>query len=402
VSTGPTTGLLTTDAGGQVVLRRVLVRVVSGKSRGSEALLEQGTLVLGSHPDADLRVDDGTVSRHHAELALLSDGVRVRDLGSTNGTFVGESRIESVVVHPGAELRVGRTRIELLAADLPAPEVPPERMRFGPLVGRSAAMRRVFGLLESAAASNAPVLLEGESGVGKSTAAQAIHEASPRRNGPFVVHDAAAPKLDVALYNARGGTLVLDRVDELPGTVAAALVAALDRRERGEIDVRPIATSRVDLRTRVEAGVLRRDLYFHLAAIRVVLPPLREHREDLPLLTSELITRLGQPDLALSSEDLAPLHAHPFDGNVRELARLVEQSLATAAPTPAGPTIPEVGEELAQLPFKEAKEQLVDAFERRYVAALLERHGGNVSRAASEAGLDRNYLARLARKHGLR
>ncbi len=118
------TGMLATDAGGRLVLRRVLVRVVSGSDRGAERTLEGGTLIVGSSPDAELVLHDPTVSRFHAELALVAEGVRVRDLGSTNGTFLGASRIEGAVVAAPAELRFGRTRVELLAADVPAPEVP--------------------------------------------------------------------------------------------------------------------------------------------------------------------------------------------------------------------------------------------------------------------------------------
>lgn len=391
------TGVLTTNAGGDIVLRRVLVRVVTGDSRGVETVLEEGTLVLGSSPDADIVITDTGVSRFHCELGLLSDGVRVRDLGSTNGTFVGESRVESVVVHPTVELRVGRTRVELVAADLPAPDAPPATDRFGGLVGESASMRKVFGLLERAAATDAPLLIEGEAGSGKSEAAQAVHAASPRSTRPFVVLDLAHPApLDHAIAHCGGGTLVLDRIEQLSASMAAELASLLDRRERGELDFRVIALSRVDLRQRVETGGLRRDLYFHLAAIRVVLPPLRERREDVPILVAELAERLGSPGLRLTTEELAPLGGLAFHGNVRELARLVEQLLVTTAPS----VRTEPG--AADLPFKQAKEQLVEAFERRYVAALLERHDGNLSRAAAEAGLDRNYLARLAKKHSLR
>ena len=395
------TGILTTNAGGDIVLRRVLVRVATGSARGSERVLEEGTLVIGSHPEADLVVTDTGISRYHAELGLLADGVRVRDLGSTNGTFVGESRVESVVVHPTTEIRIGRTRIELVAADLPAPEAPPDLTRFGPLVGESRVMRRVFGLLSGAASSDAPLLIEGATGTGKSDAAEAVHAASSRRQGPFVVLDLSDPApLDHAVAHAKGGTLVLDRMERLPGSLVSGVASMLDRRERGELDFRPVALSRVDLRSRVESGALRRDVYFHLAAIRVVFPPLREHREDVPLLVAELAARLGSPGMVLSPDELAPLSGHAFEGNVRELARLVEQLLARTGPRAAAPSSPD--DDIAGLPFKEAKEKLVDAFERRYVAALLERHGGNVSRAAAEAGLDRNYLARLAKKHGLR
>lgn len=398
------TGLLTTSAGGEIVLRRVMVRVVSGPSRGAHALLEEGTMVLGSHPDADLVIQDPTVSRFHAELGLLADGIRVRDLGSTNGSFVGESRIEVAVLPPASEVRVGKSRIELAPADVPVPEAPPEATRFGTLVGESVAMRRVFGVLDGAAGSSAPLLIEGEAGTGKSEAAASVHQASARAAGPFVVMDlSVSGQLEEHAARAAGGTLVLDRLERLSAPHAAALVALLDRRERGELDLRAIGASRVDLRQRVEEGALRRDLYFHLAAIRAVMPPLRDRREDVPALVSELASRLGHPELGLSAEELTPLATHAFEGNVRELARLVEQLLSqTTRGSVVPPPVPIEGEEMSGLPFKEAKEKLVDAFEARYVATLLARHEGNLSRAASEAGLDRNYLARLAKKHRLR
>lgn len=402
------TGVLGTDAGGHLVLRRVLVRVVSGPDRGSHLMLEGGTIVLGSHPDADLTLNDGAVSRYHVEVALLADGLRVRDLNSTNGTFVGSSRIESVVLVPATEIRVGRSRIEILPADLPAPEAPSESTRFGRLVGATPAMRRIFGVLERVAPTDAPILIEGEAGVGKTEAAWAVHSASFRREGPFVPIDLAAGSDDesvrAGMGAAVGGTLVLERVDEAPAALAAAAVSGLERIERGELDMRVLATSRMDMRSRVEAGAAPRDLYFHVAAVRVVLPPLRERLDDLPMLVRELISSLDYGDVPLTPAELAPLRGHDFPGNVRELARMIEQTLISSrrpsTPPPASGV--SVTDELARIPFKEAKERLVDVFEREYVARLLARHDGNFSRAAAEAGLDRNYLARLAKKHSLK
>ncbi|MCS6798428.1 MAG: sigma 54-interacting transcriptional regulator [Myxococcota bacterium] len=406
------TGVLATDGGGDLVVRRVRVRVVSGPDSGREALLEGGTLVVGSHPDVDLQVRDPTVSRYHAELGLVSTGVRVRDLQSTNGTFVGATRVESIVVPVGTEIRLGRARLQLVAADAPAPLAPSEATRFGRLVGTSPAMRRVFALLERVAPTDTPVLLEGEQGTGKSEAARAIHDASPRAGRPCWVLDVGAPLeprgVHAAFEAAQSGTLIVDRVDEASATTASTLLSLLDRRERGELDVRTIATSRSDLRQRVERGAMPRALYFHLAAVRIVLPPLRERREDLLPLVREVVAGLGYEGLPLGPEDLALLRVHDFPGNVRELVRLVERTLVASRPgatttTGSGgsPAFGGVTDELSALPFKDAKERLVDAFEADYVRRLLERHRGNFSRAAAEAGLDRNYLARLARKHGL-
>ena len=402
-------GVLGTDAGGALVVRRVVLRVVSGPNRGLETLLEGGTLIVGSHPDADLVLHDPTVSRYHAELVLLGEGVRVRDLGSTNGTFIGTSRVESAIVTPVAEVRFGKSRIEILPADVPAPDVPSERTRFGRLVGASPLMRRLFGVLERVAPTDVPVVLEGEPGVGKSEAARAVHDASPRASGPFTVVDlgGAVPPGAVthAFEASTGGTVVLDRVDETPSAVAAELVAALDRHERGELDVRPIATSRTDLRSRVEAGSLRRDLFFHLAAVRAIVPPLRERLEDLPRLVHDIAEGLGYRGMVLTAAEITPVVGQDFPGNVRELRRLIEQTLFIgrgSSPPGGEESFPGVDAALSTLPFKDAKERLVEAFERQYVAQLLARHSGNISRAATEAGIDRNHLARLAKKHGIR
>ena len=405
---GPGTGLIGTDAtGGATVTRPVIVRVTAGPDRGAHRRLDAGTLVVGSSPDADLPLTDGTVSRYHAELALLANGVRVKDLGSTNGTFVGDSRIESIVLQPGSELRVGRTRMELLLADAPLPEAPSELTRFGRLVGASAPMRRVFGQLERAAASNAPTWIFGELGSGKTEAARAIHEASARSAGPLVVLDldpsTSAAVLARAPESALGGTLVLERLDETTATLQDALLRMLDQRERQGLDIRMVGTSSRDPRMAVEAGHVRRELLFHLAATRIEMPPLRDRLEDLPRLVDAIVQDLGYPEVRLASADLSNLRAKQLPGNVRELRRVIEETLLRSArPRPSRPEVGVATEELSRLPFKEAKEKLLDAFERSYVEEILERAGGNVSRAADEADIDRNHLARLAKKHGLR
>ena len=410
---GPGTGILGTDAGPSEA-RPVLVRVTTGAERGLGKRFETGTLSIGSDAGADLVLTDTTVSRFHAELALLPQGVRVKDLGSTNGTFVGDSRIESAIVMPGAEIRVGRTRIELLSADMPTPELPSELTRFGGLVGASAAMRRVFGQLDRAASGNTPVWIHGETGTGKTEAARALHESSHRQAAPFVVVDldpASPPEaLLAALDAAQGGTLVLEGIDETTASVQDALLRLLDARERRGLDVRLIACSTREPRAAVEAGLVRRELVFHLGASRIELPALRERLEDLPRLVEAIVTELGYPEVRLSSAELGALRGQALPGNVRELRRTIEETLLRARPSRApGASIAAIETDapfeedgLTRLPFKEAKEKLLDAFEKRYVEELLERAGGNVSRAADEAGIDRNHLARLAKKHGLR
>jgi DNA-binding NtrC family response regulator len=406
----PETGVLSTGGGSRSAVSGVRLRVTAGPDRGLERLFEGGTLVVGSHPSSDIVLHDTTVSRSHAELALLSGGVRVKDLKSTNGTFVGDSRIESIVLPAGSEVRIGRTRIEILAAHAPVPEAPSEATRFGRMVGASAEMRRVFGQLERVVASAAPVWIYGEAGTGKTLAARALHDAVTRgerpRTGPIV--EVEIPRGDVISAHlveiARGGMVVLDRLDEASLSTQEAVGAAVGRAERERLDVRWVTTSRRDPRALVEEGLLRRDLFFHLAGVRIEMPALRERLEDLPRLVDAIVTELGYPEVRLSPADLGQLRAQPLEGNVRELRRLIEETLLRTVRRSSARHDEEqsVTEDMSRLPFKEAKERLLDAFEKSYVAQLLERAGGNVSRAADEAGIDRNHLSRLAKKHGVR
>ncbi len=404
---GPGTDAQVTDVG-LTRTHPVLVRVTSGPDRGREKRLEAGTLSIGSSPDADLVLTESTVSRHHAELALLPHGVRVKDLRSTNGTFVGESRIESAVVAVGSEIRIGRARIEIVTAGDAAPDMPSDLWRFGPLVGEGVLMRRLFGLLDRAASVTTPLWLFGESGTGKTAAARALHESSPRREMPFVVIDldptTLLEALTAAFARASHGTLVLERIDETTASFQHAILNALATRERDDVDVRLVTTSTRDPREAVESGMLRRDIFFHLGATRIELPPLRDRLEDLPRLVEALSEELGYPGVRLSTTDLAALRAQAMPGNVRELRRTLEQTLMHAyAPRVSDAIVPAVDDSaLGRMPFKDAKEKIVDAFERHYVEQLLDRADGNVSRAADMAGLDRSYLTRLAKKHGLR
>lgn len=400
MSQGPGLGV------GALGLRGIVLRVVSGPDRGVEHALERGTLVLGNQVEADLVLTDPTVSRQHVEIALLPSGVRVKDLGSKNGTFVGDTRVGTVIVPPGSEIRIGATRIELLSADAPVRELPSSATRFGRLVGTSALARRLFARLERLAEGDAPVVLHGAPGTGKSEAARALHQASSRARGPFIVLtlvDAGGDDVGAAFDAARGGTLVLDGLESASMDVQAAILAAIGDAN----DPRIVSTLRVDPRALVEAGRLRRDLWFRLGAEAVELAPLEEHTEDLPELVTALAAELGAPDLVVDALELAQLRAQRFDDNVRGLRRAIQEGLegthqVDGEATDPHVALPGLGDDLVRLPFKAAKENVLAVFERNYVAQLLEEAGGNVSRAAAQAGLDRNHVARLAKKHGLR
>jgi DNA-binding NtrC family response regulator len=314
-----------------------------------------------------------------------------------------------------------------------------DRAAFGQLIGASPAMRRVYTLLERSAPTTAPVLITGESGTGKELAARAIHDQSDRRGGPFEVvdcgglpptlieselfgHDKGAftnATLDRAgaFERADGGTIFLDELGELPLELQPKLLRALGERQIRRIggrqvrtvDVRVVAATNRDLRREVNAGTFRSDVFYRLAVIQVHLPPLRERIDDLPMLVHVLLQRICdersveahvEPDDGL----LATLARHHWPGNIRELRNYLEQLVILKVAPDLGQTEPSSDggfDDLQRLPLRSAKEQLVERFERRYLAALLAETCGNVAEAARRAGVDRGTLFRTMRRYGL-
>jgi DNA-binding NtrC family response regulator len=436
-----TAHLYTDAATGALHARRYRLTVAKGPDAGRHVVVDAGTLIVGTHADADLRLTDTTVSRYHLELQIRSDGIKVTDLESTNGTFHGGTRVGSVILTGAARLRLGKTtEVDVTPEDEAVAIAPYQGDRFGDVLGGSAPMRALFGLLARVSATDATVLLEGETGTGKEAIAEAIHRASPRASRPFVVVDCGAIPRDLIaselfghvrgaftgatqakeglVESADGGTLFLDEIGELAVDLQPQLLRVLEKRELrrvGEtravkVDIRVIAATHRNLRDLVKAGAFREDLFFRLAVVRAVVPPLRDRREDIPLLAHNFAGQLGRGGFALPETLLDQLRRHDWPGNVRELRNVVEQALSLgddrlpflvpAAGAPPAPSAPPPAAVL-DLPFKEAKGKLVESFEREYLTHLLAKHRGNISRAATEAGIDRNYVHRLVKKYSI-
>jgi transcriptional regulator with GAF, ATPase, and Fis domain len=222
-----------------------------------------------------------------------------------------------------------------------------------------------------------------------------------------------------AFEAADGGTVFLDEIGELPlelqpkllRTIEAKAIRRVGETRARKVDVRIIAATNRDLHREVNRGRFREDLYFRLAVMTVHVPPLRERIEDLPALVRSFLAALGvsaQDQRELFSPGvLAELAGHDWPGNVRELRNYVERSvvlqeaLPASRPLPIGP-LASGSEGEAPVPFKLAKDQVVDTFERSYLSALLDSTAGNISKAARKGGMDRMYLHRLIQKHGLR
>ena len=444
MSESPTqhTAQLYTDAAtGQLRERHFRVAVVRGPDQGQERTLDTGTTLVGTHPNNDLVLTDKTVSRYHLELQVKSDGIKVTDLDTTNGTKLGGTRIGSITVTGASKLRLGKTTEIQLIPDDENVDVPAFLSdRFGSVLGTSNCMRDMFALLQRVATTDATLLMEGETGTGKEAIAESVHRASHRANAPFVVVDCGAIPKDLIqselfghirgaftgahsdktglIEAANGGTLFLDEIGELDIELQPQLLRVLEKREvrkvgdttARSVDIRVLAATNRDLRQMVREGTFREDLYFRLAVVRAAVPPLRDRRDDIPALVSHFASRAGGEGFAVPPTMMDELCNYDWPGNVRELRNVVERALSlgtTGLPahraTTAGgsPIAPAPTDDMLDLPFKEAKGQLIEGFERAYLTHLLGKHRGNISRAAADAGIDRNYIHRLVKKYGI-
>jgi two-component system response regulator AtoC len=324
---------------------------------------------------------------------------------------------------------------------------PGEEASFHALVGGSPRMREVYRLLEKAAAVEATVLLTGETGTGKELAARAIHAQSARGAGRFVpVNCGALPGelVESELFGhargaftgaaaakpglfeeARSGTIFLDEVAELPLPAQVKLNRAIQEKEirrvgdtqATAVDVRVVAATHRDLREEAKAGRFREDLFYRLNVFTVTLPPLRERPEDVPLLAAHFLEKharaLRRTLRGFAPEAMRRLAAHPWPGNVRELENVIERAVAVAGgevvvpedlpPELAGSTAapPPTGA-LSAMPYKDAVADARDRVSREYLVELMSEFGGNVTRAAERAGMERESLHRLLRKYALR
>ncbi|MEO6026520.1 MAG: sigma-54 dependent transcriptional regulator [Candidatus Binatia bacterium] len=314
---------------------------------------------------------------------------------------------------------------------------------FERIVGQAPAMRRMFSVIDKVADTDVTVLVRGESGTGKELVANALHYRSPRRHRPLVAMNCAALSRDLVeseLFGhergaftgavarregkfeaADGGTLFLDEVGDMPLETQAKLLRAIQEKSfervggNGAItvDVRLIAATNQDLEAAVKAGRFREDLYYRLRVVEVALPPLRERREDIPLLIDRFLkdaaARFQRPVRPLTGAALRACVAHDWKGNVRELRSAVEQALLLAPAEELTPTDLLGGDPMVEsIPaptaggsFRAAKEQAVAAFERDFLVQALRRHDGNITKAAEEVGMYRQNFQQKMRELGI-
>jgi two-component system, NtrC family, response regulator AtoC len=310
-----------------------------------------------------------------------------------------------------------------------------QEYQFRDLLSKSPAMQRVFELARTAARSNSTILVLGESGTGKEVLARAIHAESPRAGGPFVAVSCAAlteTLLESELFGhergsftgatarrkgkfevAHGGTLFLDEVGDIGQKLQLDLLRVLEDRKFHrvggndpiDVDVRIVAATNRDLKKAAHEGKFREDLFYRLNVIPIVIPPLRERREDIPLLVENFVERLSvemkKSIDGVSAEAMTAIMAHDWPGNVRELRNILERGAVVST----GPVIQLLDLGLpskAEAPPKPGTLASLEEVERRHVAAVLAHTGGNVSQSARILGIDRVTLYNKMRKWGLR
>jgi transcriptional regulator with GAF, ATPase, and Fis domain len=418
-------------------------------------VVTKDTIRIGTAADNELVLNDETVSRNHAEILKTKDGYLIRDLNSTNGTFVGNVKVKEVFLSASSIIKVGKTKIRFTPQDELIDIYPSTKSKFGDILGQSLEMRKIFGILEKIAPTNVTVVIGGETGTGKELVARAIHDHSKRAKMPFVVFDCGAVAenlIESELFghekgsftgatNARqgafemadGGTIFLDEIGELSLDLQPKLLRVLETGEikrvgadrPKKVNVRVVCATHRNLKEMISQGLFREDLYFRLSVVPVYLPPLRKRKEDIQVLVNHFV-KLGlleDPEsqvAGITDEVKKIFEEFHWPGNIRELKNAIDRGfsfcetdqidvshLPDYLKDSVGGSVRESSlgsstQELdASLPFKEAKEKWVENFEKDYLIKILKNNDLNISKAAKEAGIDRKSIQRLLKKYNL-
>ena len=421
--------LLVVGAGGGVVHR----------------LPERGEVIVGRSIESTIQIDEPSISRRHACIAIDGQRVTIEDLGSANGVRVGQRAIgvgERVEIEQGQAVELGSVVVVVHQPSMLPRAHPPLRaseeraslMPDGPPLVRAESMKRLYAMIDRVAPSELSVLLLGETGVGKEVVAEAIHLGSARAHGPFVRVNCAAIAESLVeselfghergaftgasqakrgiLEAADGGTVFLDEVGELSRAVQAKLLRVLEEREVQRvgslepraIDVRFVSATNRDLRAESEAGEFRSDLYFRLNGISLHVPPLRERREEIVPLAQRFARRVSRDDAPrIAAATVTLLQRHDWPGNVRELRNAMERAAVLAGQSAIEPEHlpPEIaGSEGAPPAGAGLRDEMLD-LERRRIVEALERCDGNQTKAAELLGMPRRTFVKRLDEHGI-
>ncbi len=437
---GKPTKRIPAQGGKEFPLRSGKLVVVSGTDLQKTFAIEGKEVTIGSQGDNHCILTDPTVSRHHAVIEETEEGYVLRDLGSTNGTYLNGILIKEAYLEYGSIIGLGNTRLQFVPLEERV-EIPPSQEHyFGDVFGGSVEMKRIFTMLKKISPTDITVIIEGETGTGKELVARAIHSRSQRAKGPFVVIDCGSISRSLieselfghekgaftgatqvrrgAFEMANGGTIFIDEIGELGLEMQPKLLRVLEQREVRrvggnevfQVNVRVIAATNRDLASEVQKGRFREDLFYRISVVRIYLPPLREKGEDIPLLAQQFARELSQQyrsggDVAVSAEALEILRHYHWPGNVRELKNVITRAMAMGS------------DEVLQLrdfimplsskgrPQAPSLDSLIgktlEEIEKAAIMKTLKAQGGNKSAAARVLGIAYSTLYEKMKKYGL-
>ncbi len=421
-------------------LRRGRLVVVSGTDLQKTFSIEGKQLTIGSQEDNHCILNDPTVSRHHAAIEETGEGHVLRDLGSTNGTFLSGIPIKEAYLEYGSIIGLGNTRLQFVPLEETV-EIPPSQEHyFGDVFGGSVEMKRIFTMLKKISPTDITVTIEGETGTGKELVARAIHSRSQRAKGPFVVIDCGSISKSLieselfghekgaftgatqarrgAFEMANGGTIFIDEIGELGLEMQPKLLRVLEQREVRrvggnevfKVNVRVIAATNRDLASEVPKGRFREDLFYRISVVKIHLPPLREKGEDIPFLTQKFAREFSEQysrgeGVAVSAEALEILRHYHWPGNVRELRNVITRAMAMGDGKVLRPRdfimpLPSEGK-----PRGTTLDSLVgktlEEIEKAAIMKTLEANAGNKSVAARVLGIAYSTLYEKIKKYEL-
>lgn len=386
---------------------------LKGPLKGKQYAFSSLHINAGKAEYNDLVIPDDTVSRHHFSITRDIKGFVLRDLGSTNGTFLDGAKIREGYIRPGSILSAGGTRFRFSIGETTKDPRLYNGESYGPMVFESMLMRKIAGAAKEIALSDMPFLILGECGTGKKTFCRAVHEGSTRNDHPLVflkAGDNAPPsgkkKSDPDILNllrsARNGTLVMEDPWDMETEKQILLINSFERMslEAGHPPIRLAAVSTRKLFPEVAKGRLDKQMASYLGSMSISLPALREHPEDIGILFSHFAGDPGKDhlgDLPLFLLDL--FNNFYWPGNIGELKLMIETGFHGVSRKEQLSTLPHFDEGLS---FREHKKRWVNNFEKSFLQWLYNRCEGNVSKAARKASMDRKHLNKLFKRHGIK
>lgn len=439
-----------------VTIHTLHVKVVEGMDLEKSFESKSDALTIGRDPGNDLVLSDRSISEHHVRLQRRTNGIFVEDLNSSNGTWIGTIRIEKATLKLGSKLRLGKKTIIQIKDGKDYKDRKLSGDILGDIRGCSDEMKLLMAQVEKYGKTDAPIMILGENGTGKSLFAETMHKISPRQ-GPFIIVDLGrlAPGLiESELFGhvkgafngatsdkvgyceaANKGTLFLDEIGNLTLEQQKKLLELTYEKKITpvgstrviELDIRIICATNCDLVMEINRGNFRKDLFYRLSMIKLIIPPLGERPDDIPILIEHFLDMLdynGGLDEFISTSTLEFLKEYSWPGNARELRHVVERlkidpdwekqlpqelegekrpiKKPIKKPIPHKEPLGSIHmpiDKYFSLPWKQAKNSIIEEFEYRYLLYRINCSEGNKTHAAKEAGISPSLLHRVIKKY---